>query len=105
KYEAGRKNRINREQAEHIFTQLRSQSHRAEEQKRESEIWIVFDPPTRMWKGFETPPLRESVGLPRNTKRGEQSKNSYRKRYEHQPPQSKASMLERIQEVGDVTED
>jgi hypothetical protein len=81
KFENDRGGNISHDRAKEIFDILRQQSHDAEEEGRRNDIWITFDEATGEWGGSETPSHRESYGMDRNTKRGEQSKGSHREKF------------------------
>jgi hypothetical protein len=99
-FEDSKKRPISWDRAEEIFGILREQSRQAAAEGDLDSVWIVFDPVTAEWGGFKTCDHRESYGIERKSKRGEQSGGSYGERFGHISPRSKAKFLEEIMAIG-----
>jgi hypothetical protein len=99
-FEDSKKRPISWDRAEEIFGILREQSRKAVAENDLDSVWIVFDPVTAEWGGFKTANHRESYGIDRNSKRGEQSKGGYGESFGHISPCSKDKFLKEIMLIG-----
>lgn len=101
-FERKRRNPKTPEKAAIIFEVLRNISRSAQDKGNLFDVILRYDELTGQWGGWETPPKRESIGLPRNTKRGEQSIDSHRFNFGKITARSKNALLDEIMSLGNV---
>lgn len=77
-YEHARKNPITREEAGEKFRIIQQISNAAKRAGNHLDEIIRYDDASGQWGGAETPVKRESLGIKRTGRRGEQSANSHR---------------------------
>ncbi len=94
-FEARRRNTKTLEEAREIFRMLQLMSHG----KGPDEAYILRDPLTGLWRGAETPTIKESYGLETTGKRAEKSKDSFRSRYGKVTARSREDFLLLIQQT------
>jgi hypothetical protein len=98
-FERKRNNPKTPEEAKKISTVFRQRSLIAKRENKLDDAILRFDEITKLWGGWETPPVRESLGIERNTARGEQSKNSYRTKFGQITARSKCELLDEIMSI------
>jgi hypothetical protein len=94
-FEAKRGNPKTFEDASEIFRMLQVLSHG----KGPGEAYILRDPLTGLWRGAETPTIKESAGLATYGKRKERFEKSFRYRYEKVTARSREDFISLIEQT------